>query len=199
MEVFFQRFPDLCFGIFDQLDDQNLAKSKEVSVTWCNFINAEKLWWIKKIQKYADEDMNEDPDVWKKVIVGTPIEIVKDLATASRQFYQFHQKGRNYSPLHIAAYSGDLQSCMQILTKLKLKDPKCKEGCSPVYWAAKGGKIENYRYLMKNLKNINPACNKGFTCLYVAAFRGYFDICKLIINKLTTRIQQPIMGPHLFT
>ena len=139
----FQRFPDLCFGIFDQLDDQNLAKSKEVSPTWCNFINAEKLWWIRKIQNYANEDMNEDADVWKKVIVGTPIEIVKDLATASRQFYQFHQKGRNYSPLHIAAYSGDLQSCMQIHTKLKLKDTKCKEGCPPVYWAAKGGKIEN--------------------------------------------------------
>jgi hypothetical protein len=82
MKNFFQRFPDLCCDIFDQLDDQHLAKSKEVSVIWSRFINSEKNWWIRMIQKYGNEDIYEDPDVWRKVIVRTTFEIVQNLAIA---------------------------------------------------------------------------------------------------------------------
>ena len=88
MEELFQRFPDLCIGIFEQLDDQNLAKSKELSVTWSSFINSEKIQWVGMIQKYGKQDIIEDPDVWKKVIVRTPVKIVEDLAIASRHFYK---------------------------------------------------------------------------------------------------------------
>ena len=101
---FFQRFPDLCCDIFDQLDDQNLAKSKEVSVSWCSFINSEKFWWIRMIRKYVDEDVNENPDIWKKVIVRTQFEIVKNLAIASRKFFKCHQKRKHWSPIHIVAF-----------------------------------------------------------------------------------------------
>jgi hypothetical protein len=181
MKTFFQRFPDLCHDIFDQLDDPNLAKSKEVSVTWCSFINLENIWWIRMIQKYWDE---EDPDVWRKVIVRTPIEIVKNFAIASRQFYKCYEKIRNMSPLHIMAHSGDLQLCRQIFEKLKLEDPKCKKGFTSLHYAAWGANIEIYKYLMKNLKEIHPVSNDGFTPLYIAAQNGHYDICKITIDNM---------------
>ena len=189
MKTFFQRFPDLCHDIFDQLDDQNLAKSKEVSVTWCSFINSEKIWWSRMIQKYWDEDMKEDPDVWRKVIVKTPIEIVKNFAIACL-FIADQIMPRNMSPIHIMAHSGDLKLFRQILEKLKFEDPKCKKGFTSLHYAAWGGNIEIYKYLMKNLKEINPASNEGFTPLYIAARNGHYDICKIIIESID--IKNPV-------
>ena len=172
MEDFFQRFPGLCCDIFDQLDDQNLAKTKEVSVTRCSFINSEKNWWRRMLHKYAFEDINEDPDIWKKVIVRTQIEIVKNLAIDSRKFYKRYLKRKHWSPVHIVAYSGDLQLCMQIFEKLKMKDPRIKNGILPFHFAALGGNIEIYRYLIKNAKEINPADNYGQTPLFLASQNG---------------------------
>ena len=180
MKNFFHRFPDVCHDIFDQLDDQNLAKSKEVSVIWCRFINSERFWWIRMIQNYADEDITEDPDVWRKVVVRNPIEIVKNLAISSRQFYKCCPRARDISPFHIMAHSGDLQ----ILKKFKLKDQKCKEGFSLLHYATMGGYIESCKYLMSNLKENNPASNDGFTPLYIAAQNGRYDICKLIVGNV---------------
>ena len=142
MKTIFQRFPDLGCDIFDQLDTQNLAKSKEVSVSWCSFINSEKFWWIRMIRKYVDEDVNEDPDIWKKVIVRNQIKIVKNLAIASRKFFKCYQKRKHWSPVHIVAFFGDLQLCMQIFEKLKMKDPRIL----PFHNAASGGNKEIYRY-----------------------------------------------------
>ena len=90
MKTIFQRFPDICCDIFDQLDNQNLAKSKEVSVSWCSFINSEKFWWIRMIQKYGHEDINENLGIWRKVINRTPFEIVKKLAIAVQQFFKLN-------------------------------------------------------------------------------------------------------------
>ena len=187
MKNFFQRFPDLCNNIFDQLDDQNLAKSKKVSVTWCSFINSEKNWWIRMIRKYVDEDIIEDPNIWRKVIVRTQIEIVKNFAIASRQFYKHFQKGNHWSPVHIAAFSGDLLLNMQISEKLKMNDPKSKSGSTPFHSAASGGNTEIYHYLMKDVKEKNPADNHGYTPLYIAAHIGHFEICKLIIDNVDNK------------
>ena len=101
--------------IFGQLDNQNLAKYKEVSVTRCSFINSEKIWWVRIIQKYTDEDIIEDPNFWRKVIKRTPFVIVHDLGIASSQFYKRYQSGKHWSPLHIAVHSGHLQLCMRNL------------------------------------------------------------------------------------
>ena len=181
---FFQRFPDLCCDIFDQLDDQNLAKSKKLSVTLCSFINSEKKWWIRVIQKYADEDINEDPDIWRKVIVRTQIEIVKNLATASRQFYKHYQKGYHWSPLHITAHYGDLKLFMQILKKVDQKNPTNSSGDTPLYIAAQNGNFDVCRFIIGNLDIKNPAKSCGCTPLYIAAQNGHFDVCKFIIDNV---------------
>ena len=136
------------------------------------------------LQKYADEDINEDPDIWKKVIVRNQIKVVKNLAIASRKFFKYYQKRKHWSPVHIVAFFGDLQLCMQIFEKLKMKDPRNRNGISPFHNAALGGNTEIYRYLMKDVKEINPADNYGRTPLHVASQKGHLEICKLIIDNV---------------
>ena len=138
MEELFQRFPDLVLGILDQLDDQNLVKSKEVAITWCSFISEEKILWIRMIQKYGHENIKEDPDTWRNVMFKTPTEIVKKLALALQLFFNRYG-ATNGSPFHFAAHSGDLQLCLQIFEKLKLKEPGYNYGCTPIHYAAMGG------------------------------------------------------------
>ena len=187
MKNFFQRFPDLCCDIFDHLDDQNLAKSKEVSVSWCSFINTEKIWWKRMIQNYGDKDIHEDPAVWGKVIVRTPIEIVKKFAIASRKFYKCYEKGKNYSPLHIIATSGDLQLCMEILKKVDEKNQANSCEFTPLYLATQSGNYDVCKLIIDNRDVKNPANNNGFTPLYLAAQNGHIGICKLIIDNVDNK------------
>ena len=151
------------------------------------------------IRKYVHEDIGENPDCWRKVINRTPFEIVKNLAIASGQFYKHYQKGRNWSLLHIAAHSGDLQSCMGILEKLKMKDLKSKNGSTPFHSAASGGNKEIYQYLVRHAKEINPADIFGFTPLHVASHLGHFDICKFIIDNADEKNPAANDGLHHFT
>ena len=143
MEELFQRFPDLCFGIFGQLDNQNLVKSKEVAVSWCSFINF-KISWIRMIQKYGNENIKENPGTWRKVMFNEEQEVVKKVAIGLELFYKHYD---NVSPIHTAAYPGDFQVCMQILEKirfpekLKFRVPGNKNGWTPLQFAALGGTL----------------------------------------------------------
>ena len=47
MEKNFERFPHLTKLIFSQLNNESLVKSKEVDKTWKNYINDQKLPWIR--------------------------------------------------------------------------------------------------------------------------------------------------------
>ena len=46
------RFPHLGESIFEQLDNESLAKSREVCNFWKIFINDQKLPWIRMIKRY---------------------------------------------------------------------------------------------------------------------------------------------------
>ena len=150
MEELLQRFPDLCFGIFDQLDNQNLVKSKEVTVSWCRFINF-KISWIRMIQKYGNENIKENPNTWKEVMFKDPHEIVKKVAKGLELFYKQYDNATNVSPIVAAAYSGELQLCVQFLEKIKIGHPTLKKlnfripgnknEWTPLQFAALGGRV----------------------------------------------------------
>ena len=50
MEEIFGRFQGLGKLIFDQLDDQDLAKSRKVNAQWQNSIDREKTIWLRIIK-----------------------------------------------------------------------------------------------------------------------------------------------------
>ena len=81
-----ERFPNLRLEIFNNLDNQNLTKCKEVSRSHRRFLEDEKLLWTRRLTKYY-VDHPEFKKEWKLVMKKVPIEIVKELALAVEQFY----------------------------------------------------------------------------------------------------------------
>ena len=53
IEEIFTRFPDLSECIFIRLDDRSLASCREVNKTWKGFVDIQRIYWIRKIMKYA--------------------------------------------------------------------------------------------------------------------------------------------------
>ena len=100
-EIFCLRFPDISGNIFKSIDDQSLADCKGISKTVRKFFDDEKFYWIRIIQKYL-ENQWEFSKSWKAVIHKTPIETVKELATATQAFFQFRSARyeKQWSPLH---------------------------------------------------------------------------------------------------
>ena len=65
-EDLFLRFPHLREGILDKLDDKNLVKCKEISRIWCQILETEKLYWIRKIQNISRNLLDHEEE-WKQL------------------------------------------------------------------------------------------------------------------------------------
>ena len=105
--------------IFDELDDQNVTKCREISKTW--YDATERLHWARKIQNLTKENKKHQIS-WKSVLVNIPTDILKKLALSCEEYhYNIPQcpDGIECSPLHIAACSGDLQLFKHIFEKSK--------------------------------------------------------------------------------
>ena len=62
MEEQFSRFPYISEQIFDQLDDQNLVKCRRISKSWCNYLDNQKVLYIRMIkQSIKSSDYNKAP------------------------------------------------------------------------------------------------------------------------------------------
>jgi hypothetical protein len=90
IENFFVRFPAISKEILKRLDDQSLAKFKEVSKQLFPIIDMHKPFWIRSLKNY-NENFEIFLDSWKKVINKTPTEIIKDLAISMNQFHKQHR------------------------------------------------------------------------------------------------------------
>jgi hypothetical protein len=121
-----ERFPNLGLEMFNNLDNQNLTKCREVSRSHRKFLEDEKLLWTRRLTKYY-VDHPEFKKEWKLVMKKVPIEIVKELALAVEQFYtqQPYETRLNYqhSPHHFAAVRGSLSLCKLIAQKTLVLNP----------------------------------------------------------------------------
>ena len=51
MEELLLRFPHIGIKIFEELDNQNVTLCRTVTTSWKSFIDGEKAFWIRKIQR----------------------------------------------------------------------------------------------------------------------------------------------------
>ena len=79
IEEIFARFPHLSEAIFVRLDDRSLASCREVNKTWQEFVDSQRIYWIRKILKYANPQ-SKFHEEWKIVLEKTPIETLKEFA-----------------------------------------------------------------------------------------------------------------------
>ena len=140
MEEVLARFPSVGEKIFNQLDDQNLTKCKEVNRSQCTFLEETKLLWRRMIKKYNANNV-EFKDAWKLVMEKVPLQNVKELAIAVEQFYSFcpDRLGHQHSPHHIAAERGCLALCKFIAKKTRSIDPARADGTTGFHFAAQEG------------------------------------------------------------
>ena len=177
------RFPVIAEQIFDELDDQNVTKCREISQTW--YDATERLQWTRKIQNLTKENKKHQIS-WKSVLVNIPTDILKKLALSCEE-YHYHipqwPDGTECSPLHIASCNGDLQLFKHILEKAKDKSPKDTQGDTPFHNAAAYGSLEIFEFIMERAEDKNPKNKQGWTLLHHAAAAGHLEICKSICEN----------------
>ena len=123
LDQFTLRFPDLTEEIFGQLDDENLERFKTVGRSLKMTVENQRIYWIRKIQKYAQNN-NLFENEWKEAVRKTPIEILKTIATeiwTNRDIRRLISFDRGMSPLGIASASGN-QELFTYLMEEKTED-----------------------------------------------------------------------------
>ena len=78
IEEIFARFPNLGEGIFGRLDDRSLVSCREVSKTWKEYVDSQRIQWIRKILKYANPQ-SKFHEEWKRVLDKTPVETLNSI------------------------------------------------------------------------------------------------------------------------
>ena len=85
MEEVCQRFPLIAQKILNNVDNETLLNFKEAGRNNAAFLEKERFYWIRIIQRYNCL-LGELQYVWKKVVSKTPVGIIKELAVAVHQF-----------------------------------------------------------------------------------------------------------------
>ena len=167
MEEFLARFPGIGREIFNQLDNKNLSKCKEVSRYQCKFLEDDRLLWTRMIKKYKANHV-EFKDAWKLVVVKVPVEIVKELAIATEKFYTFwpQRLSSQISPHWVAGEYGCLSLCKFIVEKTKCLNPEKPGQFTGLHYAANMGQYEVCKYFITNLEDKNPKDEDGLTLLH---------------------------------
>ena len=153
IEELCKRFPLLSKMVFEDLDDECLARVQESSREINNHLQNERFYWIR-ILKRRKRYFEEFADPWKKVIEKTPVEIVKELAMTVKDHFNDTNndlEDDQLHPLHIAAGQGHLQLCKHIFEK-KGFNPKQAVNFTVLHLAATKGHIKVYKFILRNVR-----------------------------------------------
>ena len=186
MEDLCQRIPHVCAKIFGLVDDQTLIKCNEASKVFYNFVNNERFFCIRIILKHEERLQ----DSWKKVVVKSPLAIVKEFAVSVQQFVSgnYSQHEELYSPLYIAAGVGKSELCKFISIRIQDEINEVGKFCSDLHSAVTFGfTYESFKLLFENVKNKNPRNDWGETPLHHAVEEGRLEICNFIIENIAEK------------
>jgi hypothetical protein len=191
------RFPHLTEGIFGLLDNNSLEKSKEVDRYWNIYINEQKFYKIRKI-KATVERFQEVGPAWNILFAKSTTKIITYLLEAVQLFYLEQKMNREWTtctifdsldlpkgitPLHIAAYSGDLDLLKTIFERNQEYQTD-GWGCTPLHYAAHNGHLEMCEYLKQTFDNGNTENESGKTSLHEAAHHGHSKTFEILLKNL---------------
>ena len=212
IEEIFARFPDLSECIFIRLDDRSLASCREVNKTWKGFVDIQRIYWIRKILRYANPQSKFHRE-WKMILDKTPIKFLKQFAAfvwiepeikscplyvagafgdlelfnCIKEKTGLNESSKNnvgLTPFHVAATNNRLSLCEAIIEKLQDKNPRSNNGGTPLHHAAFRGHLELCQLIMDKVDDKNPKSNSGYTPLHAAAEHGQLDVCKFFCSNL---------------
>ena len=184
MDEVLTRFPHVGEQIFANLDDQNLAKCREVCDPWMTFLDNEKLIWIRIIMSHIEATNSWN---WQKFFSSTSISMVCKIAIRMQHFYKFECTSgivKEMSPLHFAVMMyDDTKYCVNLIENGTMEHPKNENETTPLHYSAKYGYIGVCQLLLEHFSDENPKNKADKTPLELAIqFNNYF-VCELIIRK----------------
>ena len=193
IDVMVGRFPHVVTEIFKELDDKTLTTCRSASRLCCDYLDNEKLYWVRMIQNYR-KNMGISYPHWNQILKNTPVELVKELSVSTRKFYKDDPSRSEYqwSPLQIVAEQGKLELFMYVFKKTKKAKPSINYNgdiynTHPLHMAAKKRHEEICKVLIDNSEEKNPSDVNGMTAFHFAAERGLKDVCKLIIDNIDNK------------
>ena len=224
MKSLCQRFPHLSKSILNKCDNQSLIKSKEASREIFGFLENERFYWIRIIQrKYWNFEGFEES--WKEAIHQTPFDVIKDLANELEKLFSLQNLCpgwiRPIHPLHVAALQGNLKLYEYIVAKTKDKIPQgrlfCNQknfegihflipaigesnncqmvkGATPLHMAAMNGNLEVCQYISKNSNHDDQQYNLNVTPLDIATANGHFEVVKILFESFGGKNQRHSFG-----
>ena len=186
------------------MDDRSLVSCREVSKTWQEYVDSQRIFWIRKILKYANPQTKFHEE-WKMVLDKKPIKTLMKFAR-----FVWSQPKYECSPLYVAGAMGDIELFNSVKEKTGLKEDSknnrgdtpfhtaayknhinlCKviieklQDKNPFHLAAKLGHLEVCKFLCLNLEDQNPKNEEGITPLHLAAEFGHLDVVKLLCSNL---------------
>ena len=179
IEEIFARFPNLSECIFTRLDDRSLASCREVNKTWKGFVDIQRVYWIRKILRYANL-RNKFHREWKMILDRTPIQFLKQFAA-----FVWLKPETESCPLYVAGAVGDIELFNGIKEKTGLNEnSKNNLGCTPFHVAAANNRLSLCEAIIEKLQDKNPRDNFGATPLHYAAFHGHLNICQFFYENI---------------
>ena len=196
MEEIISRFSHLSEKIFNLLDNNGLEKSRKVDRHWNVYIANQKFYSIRII-KTTVEQFREVGPAWNNFFAKCTTKSITDLLKALQCFYLEQKMSRGLTnctlvgslnlpkgitPLHIAAYSGDLVLLKAIFERNQ-EYQKDGWGCTPLHYAAHSGHLEMCEYITQTFENGNTGTNSGETSLHEAAYHGHSKTFKILVKN----------------
>ena len=184
MEEVLWRFHQIGKKIFKELDNQSLAKCREVNESWRGFIDGEKtvpFRIIKSLTNVPDAYLDKK---FGEVDLGSVTELVKDIRHVYCSFNAVRQSCTNFFP--------DKQwACRMIRTLLRQNGIVLTK---KLLAQLNTGKLIITSNGLSKPDPVNPSIVFGMTTLHYAAKNGYLNVCKLIAENVQEKNPKDFAG-----
>ena len=157
MEEVLVRFPHIGDQVFKQLDNEDLIKCRKISPSWNEFINNQKLPWIRMLKKYQCElEFNKRIlEEWQKFVKSHNVATLQKIAIKVEHFFKDNpdEEFPILDPLSAATLSGNIEIVGKLLENGADLDAL---NFDPLYYAAKQGDNATYELLKEQCEDWDP-------------------------------------------
>ena len=157
MEEVFLRFPHIGEQVLKQLDNEYLTKCRKISPSWNEFINNQKLPWIRMMKKYQCElEFNKKIlEEWQKFVKSYNVATLQNIAIKVECFFKDNpdEEYPILDPLSAATLSGNIEIVGNLLEN---GADLAALNFDPLYYAAKQENKAAYELLKEKCEGWSP-------------------------------------------